>query len=170
MEVNVAEGKSLFDWDYTEFIEVWSEKNITKFQQKFGTSPVSLSQSLLISEETSGSYWLISDFKNEKTYNLKKVNETTVEISEGSDLGNRSDILNDAGTIVPRLESGIGTDSGIIDALKRINFNNGNLENVLIYQTKDLVLSLCIQIWKLPIKCWMKFSRLRAMHLSVYRP
>ncbi|MCG9128574.1 hypothetical protein JT359_13325 [Candidatus Poribacteria bacterium] len=137
----MTEGKSLFDWDYTEFIEVWSEKNITKFQQKFGTSPVSLSQSLLISEETSGSYWLISDFKNEKTYNLKKVNETTVEISEGSDLGNRSDILNDAGTIVPRLESGIGTDSGIIDALKRINFNNDNLENLIRPDLSDKRLS-----------------------------
>ena len=126
----MAEGQLLFDWDYTEFNEVWSQKNLSKLQQKFDTSPVNLSQSLLLSEEIKGSYWLLADFKNEKTYNIRKENETTVEISEGSDLGKRSDILKDAGTIVPRLKSGIGTHTGIIYALKRLNFNIDNLENL----------------------------------------
>ena len=44
-------------------------------------------------------------------------------------VGKRSDILSDANTIVPHLEHSIGTPTGIIDALKKINFNN-NLENL----------------------------------------
>ncbi len=126
----MAEGQFLFDLDYTEFYEAWSQKDISKLQQKFDTSPVNLSQSLLISEENEGPYWLLADFENEKSYNIRKENETTVEISEGVDMEKRSDFLGDAGTIVPRLKSGIGTHIGIIDALKRLNFNIDNLENL----------------------------------------
>ncbi len=126
----MAEGQFLFDLDYTEFYEAWSQKNLSKLQQKFDTSPVNISRSLLISEETEGTYWLLADFENEKSYNIRKENETTVEISEGVDMEKRSDFLGDAGTIVPRLKSGIGTHTGIIDALKRLDFNIVNLENL----------------------------------------
>ena len=126
----MAEGQFLFDWDYTEFYEAWSQKNLSKLQQKFDTSSVNISRSLLISEETEGTNWLLADFENEKSYNIRKENETTVEISEGVDMEKRSDFLGDAGTIVPRLKSGIGTHIGIIDALKRLNFNIDNLENL----------------------------------------
>ena len=130
MEIIMAEGQFLFDLDYTEFYEFWSQKNLSKLQQKFDTSPVNLSPSLLISEETEGTYWLLVDFENKKSYDIKKESDTTVEISEGVDMKKRSDFLADAGTIVPRLKSGKGTQTGIIDALKRLNFNIDNLENL----------------------------------------
>ena len=75
-------------------------------------------------------YWLLVDFENKKTYDIRRKNEATVEVSEGVDLGKRTDILSDAGAIVPRLQEGIGTSRGIIDALKRLNFNTVNLENL----------------------------------------
>lgn len=141
MEVIVAEGQFLFDLDYTEFYEAWSQKDISKLQQKFDTSPVNLSQSLLISEENEGTYWLLADFENKKSYDIKKVNDTTVEISEGTDMEKRSDFLGDAGSIVPRLKSGIGTHTGIIDALKRRDFNIVNLENLKRSDLSDRGLS-----------------------------
>ena len=124
----MAEGQFLFDLDYTEFYEAWSQKNLSKLQQKFDTSPVNISRSLLISEEDEGTYWLLADFENGKTYDIKKVNDTTVEISEGPDMEKRSRFLNDTGTILPRLQKGIGTHTGIIDALKRLNFVEFSME------------------------------------------
>ena len=90
----------------------------------------SLSQSLLISQETEGTYWLLVDFENQKTYDIKKESDTTVEVSDGVDLRKYTDILSYAGTIISRLQEGIGTHRGIIDALKRLNFNTVNLEKL----------------------------------------
>ena len=137
----MAEGQFLFHLDYTEFYEVWSQKNLSKLQQKFDTSPVNLSESLLISEETEGTYWLLADFENKKSYDIKRESDTTVEISEGVDMEKRPDFLADAGTIVPRLKSGKGTYTGIIDALKRLNFNIDNLENLKRSDLSDKKLS-----------------------------
>lgn len=130
MGVIMAEGQFLFALDYTEFFEAWSQKDLPKLQQKFDTSPVNLSQSLLISEETEGTYWLLADFENRKAYNIRKENDTTVEVSEGPDMEKHPDILGNAGTILPRLKNGIGTHVGIIDALKKTNFNIDNLEEL----------------------------------------
>lgn len=141
MGVFMAEGQFLFDLDYTEFSETWSQKNLSKLQQKFDTSPVNLSQSLLISEETEGTYWLLVDFENEKSYNIRKTNDTTVEISEKPNMGKGSDFLFNAGPMHPRLKSSIGTHVGTIDALKKLNFNIVDLEDLKRSNLSDKKLS-----------------------------
>ena len=127
----MAEGQFLFNMDYEQFTEILNQQNnLFKLREKFDTSNVPLSRSLLISQETEDHYWLLADFENQKTYDIKAENSTTVEISEGVDLAEHTDILNDAGTIVPRLQGGIGTHNGIIDALKRLSFTMVDLENL----------------------------------------
>lgn len=126
----MAEGQLLFTLDHEQFLKNWGQNILPYLQEEFDRSKISLSQSLLFSTETENSYWLLVDFENKKTYDIKKENDTNVEISEGTDMGERSDFLGDARTIVPRLKSGIATHAGIIDALKRLNFNIVNLENL----------------------------------------
>ena len=126
----MAEGQLLFTLDHEQFMKNWGQNILPYLQEEFDRSKISLSRSLLFSTETENSYWLLVDFENKKTYDIKKENDTNVEISEGTDMGERSDFLGDAGTIVPRLKSGIATHAGIIDALKRLNFNIVNLENL----------------------------------------
>ena len=75
-----------FTWDYEQFINgIRDETSLFKLQQEFDNRNVTLSRSLLIYAKTEGTDWVLADFENEKTYNIKKENETTVEISEGSD-------------------------------------------------------------------------------------
>ena len=127
----MAEGRFLFTLDYEQFTEDWSQEILFKLQREFDTKTnFSLSRSLLISQETEDLYWLLVDFENQRTYDIRKENDTMVEVSDGVDLRKRTDTLSDAGTIFPRLQDGIGTHRGIIDALKRLNFNTVNLENL----------------------------------------
>ena len=126
----MAEGQFLFTLDYEQFTEDWSQEILFKLQQEFDTKTnISLSRSLLISPETKGIYWLLIDFGNQRTYDIRKEDDTIVEVSDGVDLRKRTDSLSNAGSIVPRLQEGIGTHRGIIDALKRLNFTI-DLENL----------------------------------------
>ena len=109
---------------------MWQQDGLFKLQEEFSAKIVSLSHSLLISEETKNIRWLLVDFENRKTYDITKENDTTVEVSEGSDMEQHTDLLNDAGTIIPRLREGLGTHKGVIDALQRLNFDTSNLENL----------------------------------------
>ena len=124
----MAEGQLLFTLDYEQFNGI--RGNLFNLREEFDRRNVSLSQSLLISQETQNTYWLLVDFENKKTYDIRKENDTMVEISEGSDMEQHTDLLSDAGTIHPRLQDGIGTHIGLIDALKRLNFDKSNLENL----------------------------------------
>ena len=63
-------------------------------------------------------------------YDIRKENKTTVGISEGADIEQRTDLISDAGAIIPRLQDGVGTHKGIIDALQRLNFDRFNIENL----------------------------------------
>ena len=127
----MAAGQFLFTLDYEQFSEDWSQEILFNLQQEFDRKTnISLSQSLLISQETEDTYWLLVDFENQKTYDIRKENDTTVEVLDGVDLEKYTDILSDAGTIIPRLREGIGTHRGIIDVLKRLNFNTVDLENL----------------------------------------
>ena len=126
----MTQGQWLFNLDYEEFNRIRGRNNFFELREEFNTRNAPLSQSLLISQVVDGTQWLLVDFENQKIYDIKKEADTRVEVSEGVDLAKRTDILRDAGTIVPRLQEGIGTHRGIIDALKRLNFNTVNLENL----------------------------------------
>lgn len=74
----MAEGQFLFNMDYRQFTEVLNQKNnLFKLREKFDTSNVPLSRSLLISQETEDHYWLLADFENQKTYDIKAENSTS---------------------------------------------------------------------------------------------
>ena len=130
MEVFMTEGQSLFTLDYEQFNRIRGASNLFELREEFNRGNDLLSQSLLISQETAGYYWLLVDFENQKTYDIKKESDTTVEVSDGIDLGKRTDILSDAGTIIPHLQKGLSTHRGLIDALKRLNFNTADLDNL----------------------------------------
>ena len=127
----MAEGQLLFTLDFDRFDGIRRQNDLFELQEEFiNTRNTPLSQSLLISQETEGIYWLLVDFESRKTYDIRKENEITVEISEGADIEQRTDLISDAGAIVPRLQDGVGTHKGIIDALQRLNFDQLNLENL----------------------------------------
>ena len=127
----MTERQFLFTLDYTQFNEDWSQDIFFELQQEFQRKTnISFSQSLLISPETEDTYWLLVDFENQKTYDIRKENDTTIEVWDGVDLGQYTDILSDAGTIIPRLQEGLSTRLGLIDALKRLNFDQFDLRNL----------------------------------------
>lgn len=126
----MAEGQLLFTLDFDRYNSIRGGNNLLELQEEFNTKNTPLSQSLLISQETKNTYWLLVDFENGKTYDIRKETGTTVEISEGADIERHTDLLSDAGTIVPRLQDGVGTHKGIIDALQRLNFDRLNIENL----------------------------------------
>ena len=141
MEVFMAEGQLLFTLDYELFNRIRGQSNLFELQEEFNGRHVLLSQSLLISQETEDTYWLLVDFENQKTYDIRKGNDTTVEVSDGVDIGKRADILSDAGTILPRLQEGLSTHIGLIDALKRLNFTIDGLENLKRFDLSSQKLS-----------------------------
>ena len=116
------EGRLLFTLDYEQFMKNWGENILSFLQNEFDRSNISLSRSLLFYTKNGDSSWSLADFENKKTYDISKENETTIEISERS-----NPII---GTIFPSLRDGIGTHTGIIDALKLLNFNLHHLENL----------------------------------------
>ena len=124
----MAEGQFLFDLDFDRFNEMQGQNGLFKLQAEFNRRNTPLSRSLLISQETEGVYWLLADFENKRTYHIRRENESGVEILEGSDID--SDLLIDAGVIVPRLQKGVGTHTGFIDTLQSLDFNNSDLGNL----------------------------------------
>ena len=126
----MAEGQLLFTLDYDQFNEIRQQDNLFKLREEFETRNFSLSRSLIIAQANSIGRWSLIDFENQKIYYIRRENDNSVEISEGADIGRRTDILNDADSILPLLQEGIGTHTGIIDSLKRVNFNADNLENL----------------------------------------
>ena len=128
----MTEGQLLFPLDYERFNEITQQDNLFKLREEFDTRNFPLSQSLLISPVGQNIRWLLVDFENKKIYDIRKESDTTVEISEGPDMEQQTDLLSDASSILPLLQEGRGTHIGIIDALKRLNlnFNTVNLENL----------------------------------------
>ena len=128
----MTEGQLLFTLEYDQFNRIQGQEDLFELQEEFNTRNTPLSRSLLIFPVTDGARWLLVDFENQKTYNIKKESDTIVEISAGSDIEQQTDLLSNAGSILPLLQKGTGTHTGIIDALKRLNLNLNtvNLDNL----------------------------------------
>lgn len=127
----MAEERLLFTLDHEQFESNLGSNILSFLQEEFDTRSYSLSRSLLFCTETGNSYWLLVDFENEKAYNIRKEDDTTVAVSEGPDMEKEPEFLNSTGTILPRLREGISTHRGIIDALKRFNFDEFNTEKLI---------------------------------------
>ena len=125
----MAEGQLLFPLDFEHFNRIREQNDLFELREEFNTRNILLSRSLIISQVSNGS-WSLIDFENQKTYDIRRERDSNIEISEGIDIGQRDDVFNDAGSIVPLLQEGIGTHLGLIDALKRLDFDNFNLENL----------------------------------------
>lgn len=123
------ERQKSFTWDYEQFNGIWRENGLIKLQQEFANRNVTLSRSLIINTDAEMTNWLLADFETKKTYEIKKENDTTVEVSEGLDMEKRSDFLNGTGPILSLLREGIATHAGTVDALKRMHFDKFNMEN-----------------------------------------
>ena len=138
----MAEGRFLFNLDYTQFNEFRSQNNLSKLQQEFDERSVTLSRSLLIFEETTGNYWLLVDFENGKAYSIRKENDTMVGISEAPNMEKYFNLRDGPGPILKRIQNGIGTQAGIIDALRRLYFAEFDIEYYSRSDLSDQKLSL----------------------------
>jgi len=131
----LAEGQLLFRFGYEQFMGNLGKNILSFLQEEFDRSRISLSRSLLISTETENTYWLLVDFENGKAYSIRKENDTTVGISEELNMEKYFDLIDGPGPILKRIQNGIGTHAGIIDALNRLNFAEFNIE---YYSRSDL--------------------------------
>ena len=130
----MAAEQMLFSLDMDRFREALDASNWFRLQHQFETNGVSLSQSLLVWREESGRTWLLTDFENKKTYDIKMVDDPagdhTVEVSEQSSEAEHPFTLEDTAAILDRLGSARGTDQGFIDLLKRLNLDELDLEGL----------------------------------------
>ncbi len=127
----MAQGQLLFTLDYKQFNEIRGQANLFKLREEFNVRNTPLSRSLLIFQETQGVRWLLLDFEGDKTYDIRKEEtDTIVEISDGGDIERRFDFLNDPGRIFVFLKEGLATDAGIVDALKKSNFDKFDIEGL----------------------------------------
>ena len=134
----MAERKILFSLSAETFqialdLLTSRQPNCFNLQNEFKSKGVSLSQSLLAWGEGSG-IWLLTDFENQKTYDIERINGTggnqTVEVSECSTEAEQPITLTDAETILSRLRSAQGTTQGFIDFLKALNLDELDLERL----------------------------------------
>ena len=71
----MAENKKLFNLEWARFNEIWDPPNCFKLQHEFRTNSVPLTNCLLTWQEGSGDKWLIADFENKKTYDIRMVSD-----------------------------------------------------------------------------------------------
>ena len=129
----MAEGQVLFSLDQERFQEACKPPWFN-LQHEFNTKGVTLSQSLLVWQEESGRTWLLTDFENKKTYDIKMVDDPagnhTVDVSEQPSHAEHPFTLENTATILDRLRSAQGTDQGFIDLLKRLDLDELDLEGL----------------------------------------
>ena len=136
----MAERKKLFSLELERFREASDPlssqyPNCLRLQHEFKAKKVSLSQSLLIWREQSGTTWLLADFANQKTYDIERIEgadgNLTVDVWELPNQADQPVSLTDTETILSRLQSVQGTNHGFIDFLKRINMDELDLEQLI---------------------------------------
>ena len=129
----MAERQMPFSLDLAKFQEARGRHKWFNLQDEFKTQGVSLSQSLLIWEE-GPEKWLLADFENKKTYDINEVDDKAgnpkLEVSERPSEAEQPVTLEDAELILDYLKSAQGTDQGFIDFLKRLNFDELDLERL----------------------------------------
>ena len=181
----MAERKRLFSLDPERFREVLQPPWLN-LQQEFKTKGVPLSQSLLIWEEES-EIWLLSDFENNKTYDIEWAKDPdgqpTMEVWEQSIEPGQPVTLTDTEAILSRLQSAQGTDQGFIDFLKRLNLDGLDLERLKrsdlsgagfsfesVHQDLLIVHSMLREILTAPREWLLNISRMVVQDVNNYLP
>ena len=133
----MAERQIQFNLDRERFqtaLSQLSSSNSFNLQHEFKTKGILLSQSLLIWSGESSRTWLLADFENTKAYDIEEVDDTdgnrTVKVWERSSEEEQPFTLTDTEIILSRLQDAHGTDQGFIDFLKRLNFDELDLERL----------------------------------------
>ena len=130
----MAEEQRSFSVETDRFREAFNNHKWFNLQYEFKTQGVSLSQSLLIWQGESGGTWLLADFENKKTYDIKGGDDAdgnrTLEVSERPSEAEQPITLTDTKTIRSHLERAQGTNQGFIDFLKRLNLDELDLEGL----------------------------------------
>ena len=130
----MAENKRLFNLDLARFNEIWDPPNCFNLQHEFRTNSVPLSNGLLTWPEESGDKWLIADFENKKTYDIKMVSDAggnpSVEVWERARDEEQLVTSKDTDDILSHLQTAQGTDRGFIDLITRLNLDELDLERL----------------------------------------
>ena len=126
------ERKMLFSLDGTRRNELFAD-DLFCLQHEFREWGVALSQSLLIWEEEPNRVWLLADFQNEKTYDLRLPNviPPPLQVWSPSTEGEQLLTSTDTRAILSRLEESFrGTHEGGVDLLKRLPLEEYDLEGL----------------------------------------
>ena len=128
------ERKMLFPLDGTRLDEFFAD-DLVRLQHEFREQGgVSLSQSLLFWEEEPNRLWLLVDFKDEKTYELRLPDDRIpphLQVRSPSTTGERLFTSTSTSTIFSRLQkSSKGTHEGGVDLLKRFSLAESDLEGL----------------------------------------
>lgn len=130
----MAESKKLFSLELERIREVWDQQNWSDLQHIFRTEGVHLSNSLIAWRERSGTEWLLADFENKKTYDIKMVNvadgSPSVEVWERSSDEEKLLTSKDTEFILSRLQGAQGTNRGFIDLVTRLDLEELDLERL----------------------------------------
>ena len=130
----MAENKRLFNLDLARFNEIWDPPNCFNLQHEFRTNSVPLSNGLLTWLEESGDKWLIADFENKKTYDIKMVSDAggnpSVEVWERARDEVQPVTSEDTEDIISHLHAAQGTNRGFIDLLTRLNLDQIDLDKL----------------------------------------
>ena len=130
----MAENKRLFNLDLARFNEIWDPPNCFNLQHEFRTNSVPLSNGLLTWPEESGDKWLIADFENKKTYDIKMVSDAggnpSVEVWERARDEVQPVTSEDTEDILSHLHAAQGTNRGFIDLLTRLDLDQIDLDKL----------------------------------------
>ena len=125
------ESKMLFSLDGTRRDEFFAD-DLFLLQHEFRERGVSLSQSLLFWEEKPNRIWQLTDFQNEKTYELR-LRDTIpppLQVWSPSTMGEHLLTSTSTSTILSHLESSNWTHEGGVNLLKRLSLGESDLENL----------------------------------------
>ena len=124
----------LFNMHLDRFREIWDHQNWFALQHAFRTENVDLSKSLLAWTRETGDEWLLADFENQKTYDIKMVDDTggnpSVEVLERPSDEEQPVTSKDTNDILSHLQNAQGTDQGFIELLTRVDLEELDLERL----------------------------------------
>ena len=179
----MAEKKRLFTLNPARYQEIWQSPWLD-LQHEFKTREVLLSQSLLIWKQEESGTPLLTDFENEKTYEIQETvdidEQPTREVWEQSSDPEQPLTVTDTEAILSFLKtSPQGTDQGFIGVFKRMNLDKLDLERLkradlsgagysfeLVHQDLLIVHRMLLEISSAPRESLLTFSNVIAQDLK----
>ena len=183
----MAERDRLFTLNRARYREIWQAPWL-ELQHEFKTMEVLLSQSLLVWKQEESETLLVTDFENQKTYEIHQAvdidEQPTMEVWEQVSEPEQPITGTDTDAILEFLRtSPQGTDQGFIDYFKKIDLVKLDLERLkrtdlsgagysfeLAQRDLLIVHRLLIEISSAPRESLFTFSNVVAQNLKDYLP